>query len=218
VHPFFTLGAASYLDARKGQFAALPVAGAGGESRARRDVRLVHEKLRQAVSDRGRVGGALRRSPRAAGFHVHLRDPEQVIPPASIHFDLQFELIDWSQLGVPDGREQLSLTLAIALPAEGGGLMVWNINRMEIEAMTDEARRAHMSANRHASRHPTRQATSRCTPATSSTRWRRPTTRSRPTSASRCRRMRCRSTAVGHLLVVRSPAGWPTSASAPRVH
>ena len=34
------------------------------------------------------------------------------------------------------------------------GLMVWNFNRMEIEAMTDEARRAHMSANRHASRHP----------------------------------------------------------------
>ena len=32
--------------------------------------------------------------------------------------------------------------------------MVWNINRMEIEAMTDEARRAHMSANRHATRHP----------------------------------------------------------------
>ena len=77
-----------------------------------------------------------------------------MIPPASIHFDLQFELIDWSQIGVADGREQLSLTLAIALPAAGGNLMVWNINRMELEAMTDEARRAHMSANRHASRHP----------------------------------------------------------------
>ena len=103
----------------------------------------MHEKLRQAVSTV--VGSEARYDDRLAlpGFHVHLRDPEQVIPPASIHFDLQFELIDWNQLGVADGREQLSLTLAIALPAEGGGLMVWNINRMDIEAMTDEARRPH---------------------------------------------------------------------------
>ena len=132
----------------------LPVAGAGGNPELPATFGWVHEKLRQAVS--AVVGSEARYDDRLAlpGFHVHLRDPEQVIPPASIHFDLQFELIDWSQIGVADGREQLSLTLAIALPAEGGGLMVWNINRMEIEAMTDEARRAHMSANRHASRHP----------------------------------------------------------------
>jgi hypothetical protein len=93
-----------------------------------------------------------------------------VIPPASIHFDLQFELIDWDQLGVADGREQLSLTLAIALPAEGGGLMVWNINRTDIEA-TDEARRAHMCANRHASRHPYTPGHLAVHWATSCTRW-----------------------------------------------
>jgi hypothetical protein len=154
VHPFFTLGAASYLDARKGQFAHYQGLAREGNPELAATFGWVHEKLRQAVSTV--VGSEARFDDRLAlpGFHVHLRDPEQAIPPASIHFDLQFELIDWSQLGVPDGREQLSLTLAISLPAEGGGLMVWNINRMEIEAMTAEARRAHMSANRHASRHP----------------------------------------------------------------
>ena len=154
VHPFFTLGAASYLDARKGQFAHYQSLARAGNPELAATFGWVHEKLRQAVS--AVVRSEARFDDRLAlpGFHVHLRDPEQVIPPASIHFDLQFELIDWSQIGVADGREQLSLTLAIALPAEGGGLMVWNINRMEIEAMTDEARRAHMSANRHASRHP----------------------------------------------------------------
>ena len=150
VHPFFTLGAASYLDARKGQFAHYQSLARAGNPELAATFGWVHEKLRRAVSDG--VGSEARYDDRLAlpGFHVHLRDPEQVIPPASIHFDLQFELIDWTQLGVADGREQLSLTLAIALPAEGGGLMVWNINRMDIEAMTDEARREHMRANRHA--------------------------------------------------------------------
>ena len=155
VHPFFTLGAASYLDARKGQFTHY-------QSLARRAIPGWVRRSAGSTTSCARqcstvVGSEARYDDRLAllpGFHVHLRDPEQVIPPASIHFDLQFELIDWSQLGVADGREQISLSLAIALPAEGGGLMVWNINRMEIEAMTDEARRAHMRANRHASRHP----------------------------------------------------------------
>src|SRR4029453_14391749 len=107
----------------------------------------VHEKLRRAVS--AVVGSEARYDERLAlpGFHVHLRDPELAIPPASIHFDQQFELVDWSRIGTSGGREQLSLTLAITLPREGGGLMVWNINRMDIEAMTDEARREHMRVN-----------------------------------------------------------------------
>ena len=131
VHPFFTLGAASYLDARKGQFSHYQALARAGNPELAATFGWVHEKLRRAVSEV--VGSEARYDDRLAlpGFHVHLRDPEQVIPPASIHFDLQFELIDWSRIGVADGREQLSLTLAISLPAEGGGLMVWNINRMD---------------------------------------------------------------------------------------
>ena len=153
VHLFFTLGAASYLDARKGQFAQYQELARAGNPFLDSTFGWVHEKLRRAVS--AVVGSEARYDERLAlpGFHVHLRDPDRPIPPASIHFDLQFELIDWGRIGVPDGREQLSLTLAVALPKEGGGLMVWNINRMEIEAMTDEARKAHMAANRHATRH-----------------------------------------------------------------
>ena len=153
VHPFFTLGAASYLDARKGQFAHYQALAAAANPALHATFGWVHERLRQAVSQV--VGSEARYDPRLAlpGFHVHLRDPNLVIPPASIHFDQQFELVDWNQIGRAEGREQLSLTLAITLPREGGGLMVWNINRMDIEAMTDEARREHMRVNRNASRH-----------------------------------------------------------------
>jgi hypothetical protein len=154
VHPFFTLGAASYLDARKGRFSHYQTLARAANRELAATFGWVHEKLRRAVSEV--VGSEACYDERLAlpGFHVHQRDPDQPIPPASIHFDRQFELIDWSRIGAADGGEQLSLTLAIALPAEGGGLLVWNINRMEIEAMTEEARRAHMAANRHATRHP----------------------------------------------------------------
>jgi hypothetical protein len=60
------------------------------------------------------------------------------------------ELIDWSELGKPDGRQQLSLTVTFELPAGGGGLYVWNVNRLEIEHMSPAERRAHTAANRHA--------------------------------------------------------------------
>ena len=87
------------------------------------------------------------------GFHVYLSDPLKSQPVASVHFDMQFEKIDWTGIGTPDFDQQLSLTIAIELPATGGGLLVWNINRLDIEKMTDEQRKAHMAAHRNAAYH-----------------------------------------------------------------
>lgn len=149
-YPFFTLGAASYLDGSNNGAARYqdlarrtnPVLAAG--------FGWVHERLRLAVSHL--VGAKARYDERLAlpGFHIFLSG----MPSGSIHYDLQYEFIDWSAIGVPDGRRQLSLTLAIALPAGGGGLLLWNINWLEIEAMTPKDRRAHLVANRRATRQP----------------------------------------------------------------
>ena len=106
VHPFFTLGAASYLDARKGQFAHYQeLARAATPSCGRPSAGFTNACARPCRTVVG-SGGALRRAPRPPGFHVHLRDPELVIPPASIHFDQQFELVDWGRMGTAEGREQ----------------------------------------------------------------------------------------------------------------
>jgi hypothetical protein len=87
------------------------------------------------------------------GFHIFLTDPSTPPPAASVHYDMQYEHIDWDGWGTPDRDKQLSLTLTFALPASGGGLLVWNINRLEIEKMGEAERRAHTTANRHASYH-----------------------------------------------------------------
>jgi hypothetical protein len=150
---FHTLGAASYLDASGGQFESY-------QARARQlnPVLIARfgwllERLRGAVSSA--VGGEVRYDDRLArpGFHVYAYHPQHSSTQASIHYDLQYELIDWSSLGTPDTASQMSLTLALALPASGGGLLVWNLNRLELMRMAEDERHAHMRANRVASRH-----------------------------------------------------------------
>jgi hypothetical protein len=150
----YTLGAAAYLDVPRVGFAKY-------QDEARRlnpilSARFgsLYEKLRTAVSTI--VGAAAAYDERVGlpGFHVNLLDPAKPQPPASVHYDMQYEQIDWAGWGTPDRSRQVSLTVAISLPASGGGLLVWNINRLAVEQMGDEERRAHMAANRNAVYHP----------------------------------------------------------------
>ncbi len=152
-YPIFTMGRASYLDGPKLGFAAFQQEALTLNPILHARFGWLHERLRQAVSTL--VGREARFDERLAlpGFHIYLSDPTKVQPVASVHFDMQFEKIDWSSIGVVDRDQQLSLTVAIDLPASGGGLLVWNVNRLEIEKMTPEARREHMAANRNAAYH-----------------------------------------------------------------
>ena len=145
------------------------------------------------------VGSEARYDDRLAlpGFHVHLRDPEQVIPPASIHFDLQFELIDWSQIGV--SRWTGAAVVDPGHRAARRGRRSDGVEHQPDGDRGDDGR----GAPRPHERQPPRQPASlrpghlavhsghqlhQMAPAHD---------RSRPTSASRCRRMPCRSTVSG---------------------
>jgi hypothetical protein len=152
-YPIFTMGRASYLDGPKLGFAAFQEEALKLNPILHARFGWLHERLRQAVSTV--VGSEARFDERLAlpGFHIYLSDPAKVQPVASVHFDMQFEKIDWSSIGAVDRDQQLSLTVAIDLPASGGGLLVWNVNRLEIEKMTPEVRREHMAANRNAAYH-----------------------------------------------------------------
>ena len=153
-YPVYTLGAAAYLDGPKGGFAKYqedarrlnPILGAR--------FGWLHEKLRAAVSTIVGAEAAYDERVGLPGFHVYLSDPTKPQPLASMHYDMQYDQIDWAGWGTPDRSRQVSLTVTIALPASGGGLLVWNINRLAIEQMGDEERRAHMAANRIASYYP----------------------------------------------------------------
>jgi len=146
--PFFTLGAAAYMDARDGQFAAYQAQAAESNAMLRAHVGWLLDRVRERVSEQ--VGADVIYHPRLAlpGFHIFLFDEAFRQSGASVHYDKQFEHIDWTMIGAPDTDAQLSLTLSIKLPAGGGGLLVWNINRIEIEKMPRDERIAHSRVNR----------------------------------------------------------------------
>lgn len=60
------------------------------------------------------------------GFHIFLASPEFVERGGSIHFDLQFKKITWSQYQEVNDSHPLSFTLALSLPRLGGGLYYWD--------------------------------------------------------------------------------------------
>ncbi len=148
VRPFYTLGAASYLDARGGRFAAYQE-----QAQQMNPILVKHfgwllDRVRAALSTH--VNAAVHFDDRLArpGFHIFRLDSVSPYASADVHYDQQYALIDWSALGTPDASSQLSVTLAIALPASGGGLLLWNINRLELDRMPRDERLAHATANR----------------------------------------------------------------------
>jgi hypothetical protein len=151
---FHTLGAASYLDARDGHFDAYQAYARAMNAVLTDRFGPLLERVRAAFA--AATGAVVRYDARLAlpGFHIFLYHPDYASSRASVHYDLQYEHIDWSGIGVPDTASQRSLTLTLALPASGGGLLVWNINRLEIMQMSPEQRVAHSRAHRHAEQHP----------------------------------------------------------------
>jgi hypothetical protein len=134
--PFFTLGTASYLDATNGR-AEQYRAGALRTN----PVLIEHfgdllERFLQKLSVE--LGEPCRIEPELAypGFHVFGYHPLFTKPLASVHFDMQYLSIDWSAFGELDFDRQVSVTLSIRLPKGGGGLLVWNINQLELRKMS----------------------------------------------------------------------------------
>jgi hypothetical protein len=136
--PFFTLGAASYIDAAASR--------EGYKERARSDNALLAarfgwllERVRATLATL--LGAPVDWQPNAAlpGFHIYLAHKIFEQPIASIHCDSQYELIDWTGCGEPDFREVASFTLALALPRHGGGLNVFDLHRREARDLDNEA-------------------------------------------------------------------------------
>jgi hypothetical protein len=153
-YPFFTLGAACYLDGPRVGFAAYQQEARRLNPLLRSRFGWLHDRLRTEVSNL--VGSPADYDERVAlpGFHIFLTDPTGPSHVASVHYDLQYEQIDWTGWGTPDPDQQLSMTITFALPASGGGLLVWNLNRLALSSMSDLERRTFVAANRTGCFHP----------------------------------------------------------------
>lgn len=138
--PFFTLGAASYVDA------AVP---AERETRyyakaARLNAILdenfgwLYAKLMRSIEER--LGGRAAFEPRAArpGFHIFLPVPLFQLSVAKIHADLQFRLLDWSDHPLPDFSNPMSFTVSVVLPRGGGGLNTWDVPFESVRGLAPE--------------------------------------------------------------------------------
>ena len=127
---FYTLGAASYLDAEPGY---------------NQHASELNPVLREAFAPlyrelAGRLETALGEPVRYAdekalpGFHLWGVPGIPTGPVASLHFDLQYLRLSWPPDAHRDTRRSLSFTLPLQLPRLGGGLTTWDTTYERVNA------------------------------------------------------------------------------------
>ena len=151
--PFFTLGAAAYLDATGGRFSSYVELAAVENPALEENFGRLHEKLLESIGDFVQAPCVTESRLALPGFHVFLGHPDFDRPLASKHFDLQYEAIDWSGIGEPQPERQLSITVPIRVPAAGASLRVWDVTWEQVRDADQESRRRLAAANRQARNH-----------------------------------------------------------------
>jgi hypothetical protein len=126
--PFYTLGAPSYLDAVPRNLAPYQEHSRQINPILEQAFASLYERLTGALASLLGKPVELTRSQALPGFHIFLAHPAFERSMAPIHVDLQHEALDWA--GKPP-QDLVSFTLPVALPAAGGGMDVWAIDRDE---------------------------------------------------------------------------------------
>lgn len=138
--PFYTLGAPSYLDAMD------PAAKRGYYERAERlnpvlkaHFPALYERLAARLGEH--FGEPFEYEARFGlpGFHVFLPDRVFEEPVASVHVDLQYQLVDWLPEDEPDFTRPLSFTASFCLPRSGAGLNTWSVRYDDLQFLDRSA-------------------------------------------------------------------------------
>lgn len=126
VLPFFTLGAASYLDADAAD--QTPYLQAAGRDNLilKANFPLIYEKLTETLSGILKVPVTYDSKFALPSFHIFLAAKCFENPIASVHFDLQYEKLKWDYKQI-DFEHPISFTCPIVLPHSEGGLNYWDI-------------------------------------------------------------------------------------------
>ncbi|MBE9035705.1 hypothetical protein [aff. Roholtiella sp. LEGE 12411] len=136
--PAYKLGAASYIDA--------VLSKADYYDKAKHynlilysRFRWLYERLSSALAEQLKAFINYQKNLAIPGFHIFLSHKMFEQPIAPIHFDLQYQEVDWETTEVINLSQPISFTLAIALPKNGGGLNVWDIRHEEIIGLSPAA-------------------------------------------------------------------------------
>lgn len=139
--PFYTLGAAAYLDGDK--------QGAKhyqSEIKRTRGLMLAHfgplyETLLQVLRTALEAECEYHPNYGLPGFHIYQAHPIFEQRMGTVHIDRQFDDTGGLGLNDVDLQRQYSMTLALRLPQSGGGLKVWPVNGLALIG-ADSARRS----------------------------------------------------------------------------
>jgi hypothetical protein len=137
VLPFYTLGAASYLDADRREVHARDeayyVERAGHFNPILREhFGWLYNRLSPFLAKRLGAPVGYRESGGLPGFNLMLAHRAYIKMTPSIHYDWQYQNLDWSWASNYPKLSTISFTLAIALPQEGSGLNVWDVSEEQI--------------------------------------------------------------------------------------
>ena len=137
---FYTLGVASYIEFCKPADAHIEY-----YEKARRYNPLLKEYFSGLLENvRGTLESKLGEPVRYAddfavpGFHIWLTDAIPTRPSASVHFDLQYQGLDWPSPAEVEYDKPVSFTLPIKLPKRGGGVNVWDLSYGEITSLSEQ--------------------------------------------------------------------------------
>lgn len=147
--PFYTLGAASYLDAAQHGGEAYERMAAESNPLLQSHFSPLYERLLETLTTQlGRPAKYAEGFARP-GFHIYLADERFCESVASIHYDLQYSRLDWARHGGYVPNRHVSMTLPVGLPV-GAGLAHWPIRALnsfrddeERERFRREERRFH---------------------------------------------------------------------------
>jgi hypothetical protein len=135
--PFFTLGAASYLDGARRTEPTYASCAARDNPVLLEHFSWLYARVRETLAST--LGAPVEYEPGFAlpGFHVFLRCVVFEQPFASVHRDLQYKSLPWSPSEEPEFDEPLSFTLAVALPSSGAGLYTWELYERDLAGLPE---------------------------------------------------------------------------------
>jgi hypothetical protein len=134
--PFYTLGAASYLDGRN--YPSYRQLMERQNPVLREHFSWLYERVEAHLSEELGAPAACTARLALPGFHVYLSSKAFEKPVASIHIDTQYSFHDWSGYDA-DLSNPISFTVSIALPSSGGGLNTWDISKAEMAVRSKES-------------------------------------------------------------------------------
>jgi hypothetical protein len=136
--PFFTLGAASYMDAsKKGEFY-YKMKAKRLNALLKKNFDPVYKKVAEVLEKEMGKPVVYEENYGYPGFHIFLHSEAFEYNIASLHFDLQYELLSWRYKEV-DTKHPLSITLPISLPKSGGGMYCWDILHEDVKDLPRES-------------------------------------------------------------------------------